>query len=65
MVPGGIGATEAAIVLLLMAQGVLLAPAALAAIAIRLSGLWFSIACGLVAATILERRAASAPADPA
>lgn len=62
MVPGGIGATEAAIVLLLAAHGAALAPAALAAIAIRLSGLWFAIGCGLAAAALLERRAAPAPA---
>jgi uncharacterized protein (TIRG00374 family) len=57
MVPGGIGATEAVIVALLAANGIALGAALLAAVAIRLSGLWFSIGCGLFAMAALERRA--------
>jgi uncharacterized protein (TIRG00374 family) len=55
MVPGGIGATEAVIVALLAANGVALGAALLAAVAIRLSGLWFSIGCGLLSIAALER----------
>lgn len=56
MVPGGIGATEAVIVALLATHGVLFATALVAAVAIRLSGLWFSIACGLFSMAALERQ---------
>ncbi len=65
MVPGGIGTTEAAIVVLLAAQGAALAPAASAAIAIRLSGLWFAIGCGLAAAAWLESHPPIRPAPSA
>jgi uncharacterized protein (TIRG00374 family) len=58
MVPGGIGTTEAMTVLLLVTRDVPVAVATLAAIAIRLSGLWFAIGCGLLSAAVLERRMA-------
>jgi uncharacterized protein (TIRG00374 family) len=54
MLPGGIGTTEAAIVFLLHGFGVPLQDAALAAIGLRLSSLWFAIALGFVAIPILE-----------
>jgi uncharacterized protein (TIRG00374 family) len=54
MLPGGIGTTEAAIVLLLHGFGAPLDLAALAAIGMRLSSLWFVIALGFVAICILE-----------
>jgi uncharacterized protein (TIRG00374 family) len=53
--PGGVGATEAVIVVLLMLQAVPLGVATLAAVAIRLVGLWFSVALGFAAITWLER----------
>ncbi len=58
MIPGGVGATEAAIVALLVAEGVSPGLGIVAAIAIRLAGLWFAIGCGLLAIALLERRAA-------
>ena len=54
MLPGGIGTTEAAIVLLLHDFGAPLDRAALAAIGMRLSTLWFAIVLGLLAIPILE-----------
>ncbi|WP_051509522.1 lysylphosphatidylglycerol synthase transmembrane domain-containing protein [Hylemonella gracilis] len=49
MVPGGLGAMEAALVLQLMAQGAEQASAVSAAIAVRLVTLWTGIALGLLA----------------
>lgn len=49
MVPGGLGAMEAALVLQLMAQGAEQAAAVSAAIAVRLVTLWTGIALGLSA----------------
>jgi uncharacterized protein (TIRG00374 family) len=54
MLPGGIGTTEAAIVLLLHSFGTPLDLAALAAIGMRLSSLWCAIALGFLAISILE-----------
>jgi uncharacterized protein (TIRG00374 family) len=54
MLPGGIGTTEAAMILLLRGFGAPLDLAVLAAIGIRLSNLWFAIALGLLAIPILE-----------
>ena len=54
MLPGGIGTTEAAIVVLLYSFGVPLEGATLAAIGMRLSTLWFAIALGFLAIPILE-----------
>jgi uncharacterized membrane protein YbhN (UPF0104 family) len=54
MLPGGIGTTEATIVFMLHSFGAPLELAAIAAIGMRLSTLWFAIALGLVAISILE-----------
>jgi uncharacterized protein (TIRG00374 family) len=54
MLPGGVGSTEAAIVVLLAAFDTPLTIATVAAIGIRISSLWFSIICGLLAMLILE-----------
>jgi uncharacterized protein (TIRG00374 family) len=64
MLPGGIGTTEAAIVLLLRSFGAPLDLAALAAIGMRLSSLWFVIALGFVAIFILEFVAPKSNARP-
>ena len=54
MVPGGIGSTEAAFIVLLAFFGAPLDIAALAAIAVRLGTLWFSVLLGIAAIVILE-----------
>lgn len=54
--PGGLGSTEAAVVLLLHQFGIGLQIAAVAAIGIRLANLWFAIILGIGAATYLETR---------
>ena len=54
MLPGGIGSTEAALVVVLLSFDVSLANATLAAVGIRLATLWFAILCGLVAVAMLE-----------
>ena len=56
MLPGGVGSTEVAIVALLATMGVPVATAAVAAVGIRLSTLWFAIVSGLASAAILELR---------
>jgi uncharacterized protein (TIRG00374 family) len=56
MLPGGIGTTEAAIVLLLHDFGAPFARATLAAVGMRLSTLWFAMLLGLMAILILEFR---------
>lgn len=58
MLPGGVGSTELAIVALLARHGVAIETAALAAVAVRLSTLWFSIFCGMVSIALLEVGAA-------
>ncbi|TWO70552.1 flippase-like domain-containing protein [Caenimonas sedimenti] len=63
--PGGVGATEAVIVVLLALHAVPLGIATLAAVAIRLAGLWFSVACGFVAIAQLERRTGAHKPVPA
>lgn len=64
--PGGIGATEAAIVLMLQGLGVPLDLAAAAAIGSRLASLWFAMAVGLICVALLETRwRAPQPADSA
>lgn len=55
LLPGGIGTTELTLVALLALQGVAVGTATLAAVAMRLSGLWFSVGCGLMAILALER----------
>lgn len=54
MLPGGVGSTEVTIVGLLSLQDVPIGLASLAAVGIRLSSLWFAVACGFVALSILE-----------
>jgi len=54
MLPGGIGSTEAAVVSLLVASGVLANTAALAAVGMRIATLWGAIAWGLAALLWLE-----------
>ncbi len=49
MLPGGVGSTEAAIVVQLQWHGVPEATAFLAAVVVRLGTLWFSVLCGLSA----------------
>ena len=57
-VPGGVGTTEAAIVLLLTGAGVATADALAVAIGARLATLWFAVAVGLVATACNEWLAA-------
>lgn len=54
MLPGGIGSTELAIVAVLRSTDVPMATAALAAVAIRVVSLWFAVACGVLAVSLLE-----------
>jgi uncharacterized membrane protein YbhN (UPF0104 family) len=54
MLPGGVGSTEAAIVVQLQWHGVPVAMALLAAVVVRLGTMWFSVLCGLVAILVLE-----------
>lgn len=56
MVPGGLGATEAALVYQLVAAGMDMAAAVAAAIALRLSTLWFAILLGVIALLSFARR---------
>lgn len=58
MVPGGLGATEAALVYQLTAAGMPVADAVAAAIALRLSTLWFAILLGVLALLTFSRRGA-------
>lgn len=58
MVPGGIGTTEAATVVLLASFGIDLDRAVLAAIALRLGSIYFAIAIGIGAAAWLEMSSA-------
>jgi uncharacterized protein (TIRG00374 family) len=54
MLPGGIGTTEAVIVLFLHSFGAPLGGAALAAVGMRISTLWFATALGFMAVATLE-----------
>jgi uncharacterized protein (TIRG00374 family) len=54
MLPGGIGSTEAALVVLLVGVGVSLADATMAAIGIRIASMWFATLLGLVSVCMLE-----------
>ncbi|MEE7558504.1 flippase-like domain-containing protein, partial [Xanthomonas sp. Kuri4-2] len=62
-VPGGVGTTEAAIVLMLRRFEVDLDQAVAAAIAIRLVTLWFAVLVGMLAMASLERSRALRPAS--
>lgn len=66
-VPGGVGTTEAAIVLMLAATGASLDAAMAVAVGIRLTSLWLAVAVGMLAMTNLElqtTRALSPPSRP-
>jgi uncharacterized protein (TIRG00374 family) len=54
MLPGGVGSTEAAIVLQMKWHGVDTASAILVAVVIRLGTMWFSVFCGLAAILLQE-----------
>jgi len=54
--PGGVGGAEAAMIALLLLQGVPLAISVPATAIIRLTTLWFAIALGLIAFPVAERR---------
>lgn len=54
MLPGGVGSTEAAIVMQLNWHSVDTATALLVAVVIRLGTMWFSVFCGLLAILIQE-----------
>lgn len=58
MIPGGVGSTEGAMILLLTRSGAAFDAAAVAAISMRLSGLWWAVLLGLVSIAILEARRA-------
>lgn len=59
LVPGGMGATEAAGIFLLHQLGADLQLAALAVIAVRVTTLWFATLVGFCAAIFMEQRGAS------
>lgn len=54
MLPGGVGSTEAAIVVQLQWHGVPSETALLAAVIVRIGTMWFSVALGLIAISIGE-----------
>lgn len=57
-VPGGVGTTEAAIVLMLTATGAGIDVALAVAIGIRLASLWLAVAVGMLALSVLEAQPA-------
>jgi uncharacterized protein (TIRG00374 family) len=57
-VPGGVGTTEAAIVLMLTAAGAGVEAALAVAIGIRLVSLWLAVAVGMLAMSVLEAQPA-------
>jgi uncharacterized protein (TIRG00374 family) len=54
--PGGLGGAEAAMVALLLTNGVVLGTAVLATVICRAVTLWFAVLLGIVAMLILEQR---------
>mgnify|MGYP003689249353 FL=1 len=62
LVPGGVGTTEAAIVLMLGASGVEVDAALTVAIGIRLVSLWLAVIVGMLAMARLELAARPRPA---
>lgn len=54
MLPGGVGSTEVTIVAMLSMFDVPLGTAALAAVGIRFSTMWFAVLCGFFALSVLE-----------
>jgi uncharacterized protein (TIRG00374 family) len=54
MLPGGVGSTELAIVLLLGVYGVSASIATIAAIGIRFTTIWFAVLTGFICVGILE-----------
>jgi len=65
MLPGGVGATETSIALLLQQSGLPINVAAAVAIAFRIGTLWFAIVVGLLATLALEVVAAARPTSDA
>lgn len=63
MIPGGLGATEGGMVVLLTFLGVPLAEAASLTLAIRLATLWFGVLVGGIAIALLRLGARRPPAD--
>jgi uncharacterized protein (TIRG00374 family) len=59
MLPGGIGSTEAVLIVLLAGLGVSLVDGTIAAIGIRLATLWFATLLGLLSMLVLELGAKS------
>jgi uncharacterized membrane protein YbhN (UPF0104 family) len=65
LLPGGIGTTEVAIVILLRQMSVPLEIATIASLTMRLASTWLAIALGLTSAAVLELRSATpAPTRP-
>ncbi|MDR3375332.1 MAG: lysylphosphatidylglycerol synthase transmembrane domain-containing protein [Ancalomicrobiaceae bacterium] len=56
MLPGGIGATEAAVIVLLATYAVPVDIGTTVAVVIRIATLWFAILVGMIAITVLEAR---------
>lgn len=56
MLPGGVGSTEAAIVLLLRQSGVIVELGAIIAVATRVASLWLAMVLGILAMVLLELR---------
>lgn len=54
MLPGGLGSTEVALVVLLVGLGVSVISATIAAVGIRITSMWFSTLLGLVSVCMLE-----------
>lgn len=56
LLPGGLGSTEAILILLLESMGYPLGAATAVAVTIRIATLWFAMLCGLLSIAILESR---------
>jgi len=56
MLPGGVGSTEAAIVVMLSFFNASIGMVILAAVGIRIATLWFAILCGLIAMAMMEHK---------
>lgn len=54
MLPGGVGSTEATIIMQLNYYGASLTKAGIIAVSIRIATIWFAILCGLLAIVFLE-----------
>ncbi|MNU03104.1 hypothetical protein D3C72_2470190 [compost metagenome] len=60
-IPGGVGTTEAAIVLMLTTTGASLDAALAVAVGIRLTSLWLAVVVGMLAMTNLELQSTRSP----